>query len=41
MNVFDEHGFRVILDYGHNRAAVGAMVDVVDRLKPRGARSSG
>lgn len=38
MNVFDEHGFRVILDYGHNEAAVGAMVDLVDRLKPRGRR---
>ena len=36
MNVFDEHGFRVILDYGHNEAAIGAMVDLVDRLKPRG-----
>lgn len=41
MNVFDEHGFRVILDYGHNEAAVGAMVDVVDRLKPRGRRIVG
>jgi cyanophycin synthetase len=38
MNVFDEHGFRVILDYGHNEAAVGAMVDLVERLKPRGRR---
>ena len=38
MNVFDEHGFRVILDYGHNEAAIGAMVDLVDRLKPRGKR---
>ncbi len=38
MNVFDEHGFRVILDYGHNEAAVGAMVDLVDRLKPMGKR---
>ncbi len=38
MNVFDEHGFRVILDYGHNEAAVGAMVDLVDRLNPRGQR---
>jgi len=38
MNVFDEHGFRVILDYGHNEAAVGAMVDLVDRLKPLGRR---
>ena len=32
MNIFDEHGFRVILDYGHNEAAVGAMVDLVERL---------
>ncbi|MFO1105311.1 MAG: cyanophycin synthetase [Amaricoccus sp.] len=38
MNVYDEHGFRVILDYGHNEAAVGAMVDVVERLKPIGKR---
>lgn len=38
MNVYDEHGFRVILDYGHNEAAVGAMVDLVERLKPRGKR---
>ena len=41
MNVFDEHGFRVILDYGHNEAAVGAMVDLVDRLQPRGRRIVG
>ena len=34
MNIFDEHGFRVILDYGHNEAAVGAMVDLVERLAP-------
>lgn len=38
MNVYDEHGFRVILDYGHNEAAVGAMVDLVERLKPLGKR---
>ena len=38
MNVFDEHGFRVILDYGHNEAAVGAMVDLVERLNPLGRR---
>lgn len=38
MNVFDEHGFRVILDYGHNEAAVGAMVDLVERLAPLGRR---
>ena len=38
MNIFDEHGFRVILDYGHNEAAVGAMVDLVERLAPIGRR---
>jgi cyanophycin synthetase len=38
MNVFDEHGFRVILDYGHNEAAVAAMVDLVERLNPLGKR---
>lgn len=38
MNIFDEHGFRVILDYGHNEAAVGAMVDLVERLAPLGKR---
>ncbi|NNE41151.1 MAG: cyanophycin synthetase [Marinicaulis sp.] len=38
MNVYDEHGFRVILDYGHNEAAVGAMVDLVERLDPKGQR---
>ncbi len=38
MNIFDEHGFRVILDYGHNEAAVGAMVDLVERLNPIGRR---
>ena len=36
-NVFDEHPFKVILDYGHNAAAVEAMVQLVDRLS-RGAR---
>jgi cyanophycin synthetase len=37
-NVFDEHGFRVILDYGHNPAAIKAMVDLVERMKPRGRK---
>lgn len=41
MNVFDRHGFRVILDYGHNEAAVGAMTELVDRLNPRGRRLLG
>lgn len=37
-NVYDEHGFRVILDYGHNPAAISAMVGLVQRMKPRGRR---
>ncbi len=32
MNIFDGLGFRVILDYGHNPAAVQAMCTLVDRL---------
>jgi cyanophycin synthetase len=38
LNVFDEHGFRVILDYGHNPAAIKAMVDTVNRMAPKGKR---
>ncbi|HXE56863.1 MAG TPA: cyanophycin synthetase, partial [Gemmatimonadales bacterium] len=33
-NVFDDLPFRVILDYGHNAAAVEAMVRLVERLDP-------
>ncbi|MBI5608245.1 MAG: cyanophycin synthetase [Deltaproteobacteria bacterium] len=32
MNIFDGLGFRVILDYGHNAAAVEAMCVLADRL---------
>ena len=32
MNIHDAHGFRVIVDYGHNPAAVEAMCTLVDRL---------
>ncbi len=38
MNIFDEHPFKVILDYGHNPAAVKALVDLVDRLEPEGRK---
>jgi cyanophycin synthetase len=38
MNVFDEHPFKVIVDYGHNAAAVEAMCLLVDRLEPRGRK---
>ena len=38
MNIYDEHPFKVILDYAHNPAAVSAMCDVVDRFQPEGRR---
>jgi cyanophycin synthetase len=38
MNIYDEHPFKVILDYGHNPAAVEAMCDLVDRLDVAGRR---
>ena len=38
MNVFDEHPFKVILDYAHNPAAVQAMVEFVEQLQPTGKR---
>ena len=38
MNVFDEHPFKVILDYGHNPAAFQAMTNLVDQLTPAGNR---
>jgi cyanophycin synthetase len=37
-NVFNEHPFKVILDYGHNPAAIAAMGDLVDRLEVKGRR---
>ena len=38
MNIYDEHPFKVILDYAHNPAAVTAMCDLVDRFEPEGRR---
>jgi cyanophycin synthetase len=38
MNIFDKLGFKVILDYGHNPAAVKAMCDLVDRLGTSGKK---
>lgn len=38
LNVYDELPFKVILDYGHNPAAVQAMCDMVERLEVRGRR---
>ena len=41
MNIFDKLGFKVILDYGHNPAAVKAMCKLVDGLVQSGAVRSG
>jgi cyanophycin synthetase len=38
MNVFDELPFRVILDYGHNAAAIQSICQLVDRLEVAGQR---
>jgi len=38
MNIYDEHPFKVILDYAHNPAAVRAMCNLVDRIEPDGQR---
>jgi cyanophycin synthetase len=38
MNVFNEHPFKVIFDYGHNAHAVTAMVDLAQRLDVLGKR---
>ena len=32
MNVFNEHPFKVLMDYGHNAHAVGVMTDLAQRL---------
>jgi len=37
-NVFDEHPFKVILDYAHNPAAFRAMAGLVSRLDVKGRR---
>jgi cyanophycin synthetase len=38
LNVFDDHPFKVVLDYAHNPAAVQAMVELACRLDVRGRR---
>jgi cyanophycin synthetase len=37
-NIYDEHPFKVILDYAHNPAAVQAMCNMVDRFDVEGRR---
>ena len=38
LNVFDEHPFKVIMDYGHNAAAVDSVCQLVRRLDVKGRR---
>ena len=38
MNVYDEHPFKVLFDYGHNAHAVGAMAELARRLEVTGRR---
>ena len=38
MNIYNEHPFKVILDYAHNAAAVKAICDLVDRFDVEGRR---
>ena len=39
MNICDDHPFKVILDYGHNPAAVEAMVRMVKLMEVEGKRT--
>ncbi|HEX8374985.1 MAG TPA: Mur ligase family protein, partial [Geminicoccaceae bacterium] len=41
LNVFDGHGFRVILDYAHNPAGMAAIGHLVRGLRPRHGRCIG
>jgi cyanophycin synthetase len=38
MNVYSEHPFKVLFDYGHNAHAVGVMADLAQRLEVSGRR---
>ena len=38
MNVYNEHPFKVLMDYGHNAHAVGVMADLAQRLDVFGRR---
>ncbi|NNF16620.1 MAG: cyanophycin synthetase [Gammaproteobacteria bacterium] len=37
-NIYDEHAFKVILDYAHNPAAVKAICNLVDQFEIKGRR---
>ena len=37
--IYNEHPFKVILDYAHNPAGFRAMAELADRLEPAGRRT--
>jgi len=39
MNIYDEHPFKIILDYGHNPAAIEAMCKTAQRIEVKGNRT--
>ncbi|WP_309092136.1 cyanophycin synthetase, partial [Phenylobacterium sp.] len=41
LNLFDGHGFRVIVDYAHNPASLTALGDLLRKLKPMYGRQIG
>ncbi|MEO5814253.1 MAG: cyanophycin synthetase [Gemmatimonadaceae bacterium] len=38
LNVYDEHPFKVLFDYGHNAHAIGALCQLANRLGTKGRR---
>ncbi len=38
LNVYDQHPFKVLFDYGHNAHAVAALCQLVNRMTPTGRR---
>lgn len=38
LNVYDEHPFKVLFDYGHNAHAVAALCELVNRIDVKGRR---
>ncbi|HEY4307444.1 MAG TPA: cyanophycin synthetase [Gemmatimonadaceae bacterium] len=38
LNVYDQHPFKVLFDYGHNAHAVAALCELVNRMDPKGRR---
>jgi cyanophycin synthetase len=41
LNIYDGHGFKVILDYAHNPAAMRALGGVIQQLRPRDGKVIG